>query len=266
MPPPASPVTPPPPRADRRRRLERLRTALARLEGPAPDAPGACLPLGLAGIDRALPGGGLRRGRLHELCGAACPAAALGFAVALLGRLLAEPGHAVWIGRQADLFAPGLAALGLPAARLILVRARARESGLWALEEALRCPGLVAALAEVDHLTLSQSRRLQLAAEATGVTALLLRPPCRGLGAKATPSAATTRWQIDPLPSRAGSDLGPPRWRVELVRCRGGRPGVWSVAWQQEGWHEIADPLAVAAAAGDRPAAPPRRERGRQRA
>jgi protein ImuA len=270
VPPTPSQVNPQPPRADRRRRLERLRAALARLEPAAPGECGAILPLGLAGIDRVLPDGGLPRGRLHELCGAASPAAALGFAVALLARLLAGQGHAVWIGPRDDLFAPGLAALGLAPERLILVRARARDTGLWALEEALRSPGLVAALAEVDQLTLTQSRRLQLAAEAKGVTALLLRPR----RAAATPSAATTRWRIAAAPSQTGGrDLGPPRWQVELVRCRGGRTGVWQVEWQSGGWREIEDPLLVAAEPGDRPAAPARRQppqagqaRGRERA
>ncbi|HSA80588.1 MAG TPA: damage-inducible mutagenesis protein [Geminicoccaceae bacterium] len=270
MPPTSPQVNPQPPRADRRRRLERLRMALARLERPAPDQCCAIPPLGLAGIDRALPDGGLPRGRLHELCGAASPAAALGFATALLARLLAGQGHAVWIGPRADLFAPGLAAFGLAPERLILVRARVRDAGLWAFEEALRSPGLVAALAEVDQLSLTQSRRLQLAAEAKGVTALLLRPR----HAVATPSAATTRWRIAAAPSQAGGrDLGPPRWRVELVRCRGGRTGVWQVEWQSGGWREIEDPLLMAAEPGDRPAAPARRQRprpgqarGRQRA
>ena len=261
-------VNPPPLGADQRRRLELLRAALARLDRPALDEGGAILPLGLPGIDGALPGGGLRRGCLHELCGKTRPAAALGFAVALLGRVLAGHGRAVWIGRRDDLFAPGLAALGLAPERLILVRARARDAGLWALEEALSTPGLCAALAEVDQLSLTQSRRLQLAAEAQGVTALLLRPR----RAVATPSAATTRWRIAAAPSQAGGrDLGPPRWRVELVRCRGGRTGVWQVEWQSGGWREIEDPLLMSAEPGDRPAAPacrhrPQQARGRQRA
>ena len=105
----------------------------------------------------------------------------------------------VWIGPRNELFGPGLAELGLAPERLIVVRARPAAARLWALEEALRSPGLAAALAEVDQLSLTQSRRLQLAAEAKGVTALLLRPP----GAGATPSAAATRWQIEAAPSEA---------------------------------------------------------------
>lgn len=247
--------------------LERLRARLARLDMRGPGG-GAVLPLGLPGIDRALPGGGLARGCLHELCGAADQGAALGFATALLGRLIADGGHVVWIGPRDELFAPGLAELGLAPERLIVVRARAQGARLWALEEALHSPGLAAALAEVDRLTLTESRRLQLAAEAKGVSALLLRPPDAGRA----PSAATTRWLIEPAPSatatggegKSGRALGPPHWRVSLFRCRGGHTGSWQVAWRPEGWHEIADPLAVAAEPGDRSSAPPRPARRRQ--
>jgi protein ImuA len=263
----AAPAPPSPPGAAQRRRLERLRAALARLEPRAAGAGTAVLPLGLAAIDRALPGGGLPLGCLHELHGAPRQAAAAGFAAALLGRLLGAAGHALWIGPRSELFGPGLAALGLPPERLLVVRARGRDAILWALEEALRSPGLVAALAEVDRLDLTRSRRLQLAAEAKGVSAFLLRPPLAEAGAGA--SAAVTRWRISAAPSAAGGRvLGAPVWRVELLRCRGGRSGSWRVAWREEGWHEIADPVLVAADAGDRPAAPaggapPRRRGGR---
>ena len=196
--------------------LERLRARLARLEAVGRGG-GAVLPLGLPGIDRALPGGGLARGCLHELCGAPDRGAALGFAAVLLGRLMADGGHVVWIGPRNELFGPGLAELGLAPERLIVVRARPAAARLWALEEALRSPGLAAALAEVEQLSLTQSRRLQLAAEAKGVTALLLRPP----GAGATPSAAATRWRIEAAPSEAAGGRrrasGRPHWRVEPV-------------------------------------------------
>jgi protein ImuA len=251
--------------------LERLRARLSGLQagGRVSDA---VLPLGLPGIDRALPGGGLARGCLHELCGAPDRGAALGFAAVLLGRLMADGGHVVWIGPRDELFAPGLAELGIAPERLIMVRARSRAARLWALEEALRSAGLAAALAEVDRLTLTESRRLQLAAEAKGVSAFLLRPP----GAGTTPSAAATRWRIEAVPGEATPSaatsgtggarraFGPPHWRVSLFRCRGGRTGGWQIIWHQEGWHEIADPLAVAAAPGDRSAAPPRSARRRQ--
>ena len=120
--------------------LDRLRARLARLEAVGRSG-GAVLPLGLSGIDRALPGGGLARGCLHQLCGAPDRGAALGFATALLGRLMADGGHVVWIGPRNELYAPGLAEFGIAPERLIVVRARARDARLWALEEALRSPG-----------------------------------------------------------------------------------------------------------------------------
>jgi protein ImuA len=248
--------------ADRSVVLERLRARLARLE--AGGRSGAVLSLGLPGIDRALPGGGLAGGCLHELCGAPDLGAALGFAAVLLGRLMADGGHVVWIGPRDELFGPGLAELGLASERLIVVRARPGATRLWALEEALRSSGLAAALAEVDQLSLTQSRRLQLAAEAKGVTALLLRPP----GAGATPSAAATRWRIAAAPSEAAGGprraSGRPHWRIDLCRCRGGRTGSWRIAWYEDGWHEVPDSLALAAGPGDRPdvaASPARRRR-----
>jgi protein ImuA len=243
--------------------LERLRARLAQLEAVGRDG-GSALPLGLPGVDRALRGGGLVRGCLHELCGAPDRGAALGFAAVLLGRLMAAGGHVVWIGPRNELFGPGLVEMGLAPERLIVVRARPVAARLWALEEALRSPGLAAALAEVEQLSLTQSRRLQLAAEGKGVTALLLRPP----GAGATPSAAATRWQIEAAPSEAADGprraSGRPHWRVDLCRCRGGRTGSWRVAWHEDGWHEVPDSLALAAGPGDRSAAavgPARRRR-----
>jgi protein ImuA len=241
--------------------LDQLRARLARLDHHRTDRP--ILPLGLVAVDRVLPGGGLARGCLHELCGEPDRAAVAGFAAALLGRLAAD-GHALWIGPRGDLYAPGLAALGLPPERLIVVRAGPRDARLWALEEALRSPGLTAVLAEVDRLTLTQSRRLQLAAEAKGVTALLLRPLSACDAPGAAPSAAMTRWRITPLPAAADLDASPrgrrpwlgwrpPSWRVELVRCRGGRTGAWAIAWREGGFHEITGALALAAEPGDRP-------------
>jgi protein ImuA len=235
---------------DKRAVIERLRTRLAQLE--AVGRSGGVMALGLPGLDGALPGGGLPRGCLHELCGAPDRAAAAGFAAALLGRLAAD-GHALWIGPRDDLYAPGLAAQGLPPERLIVVRAGPRDARLWALEEALRSPGLTAVLAEIDRLTLTQIRRLQLAAEAKGVTAFLLRP----LAACDAPSAAVTRWRITPLSAAATDNASrawrSPRWRVELVRCRGGRTGAWAIAWREGGFHEVTSALAVAAEPGDRP-------------
>ena len=120
--------------AVKRRLLARLRRRLAGLESVSRGPAGAVLPLGLDGIDQALPGGGLGLGGLHELLGPPDRGptermAAVGFAALLLGRF-AKGGQVLWIGPEGDLFAPGLVELGLPPERLIVVRVRARDARL----------------------------------------------------------------------------------------------------------------------------------------
>lgn len=233
--------------ADLRARLDALQV---RRDGPAAVA------LGLAAIDRALPSGGLPRAALHEVVGAETDSAAAGFCVALLTRLAAY-GPVLWIASGRELYAPGLAALGLDPARLLLVAASRRQDKLWALEEALRTPGLAAAVAELAIPDLTASRRLQLAAEAGGVTALLLGTRKADAPAPRA-SAARTRWHVAPVPGAADGELGPPRWRLTLEHCRGGTPAAWTVEWNNGDWRTT-DPGAVAALSGDRPAGANRR-------
>ena len=293
-------------------RLQELRSQLQALER---GAGGARPPfaLGLAGLDAHL-GGGLPRGCLHEVAGAVDDGAAAGFCAALLGRLSAEPmaGPVLWCQPTLDLYGPGLAAFGLDPARLIVVTARRPADRLWAMEEGLRCPALAAVLGELDALDLTAARRLQLAAETSGVTGFVLHPN----GGHPAQATAVTRWKITaaaapvsaghgvhrsdsmqthvgaapcgrPLPEpvareqgahagaplrnganavfpaghgvhRSFSDggakwLGPARWQVELLRCRGGRPGRWLIEWTEGGWRDATGDVAVAAALRDRP-------------
>ncbi|MFC7544403.1 ImuA family protein [Siccirubricoccus deserti] len=128
-----------------------------------------------------------------------------------------------------DTWPPGLARFGLSPADLVLVQAPRALDGLWAMEEALRCPGVAGALLATDALDLTAARRLQVAAEAGGAIGLLLRPDDEAASA----AAALTRWRVG-APAGAGSahDLGDPLWRLELLRCRGGRPQRWQVTWR----------------------------------
>jgi hypothetical protein len=190
----------------------------------------------------------------------------------------AGSGPVLWCLRRPDLYGPGLMAHGLDPARLVLMAAPRDEEILWAIEEGLRMPGLAAVVGEIGRLPMVASRRLQLAAERSGVTALLLRRWRNGGEATAErerPSAALTRWRIASLPSRPppipsparggglGWGLGQPHWRIELLRCRGGVPAQWEV--------EVADAtghVCLSAALADRPAAaqPLDAEPGRRRA
>lgn len=123
---------------------------------------------------------------------------------------------------------------------MILVRAERWPDALWAMEEALRCPAVTGAVLALaweanrqagdDRLDLTATRRLQLAAETSGSLGLLLRPDT----ADPAPTAAVTRWRVGPLPTaQAGTGLDDPRWQLELLRARGGKPGgPWAVTWR----------------------------------
>ena len=219
--------------------LAELRARVHRLEGGG-GSDGRVLALGAAALDGHLPGGGLALGCLHEIAGVAAgdDGAAVGFAAALLGRLAAGRGRVLWLSRRRDLYPPGLAGLGLTPEPLIVVAARRDRDVLWAMEEALACRRLAAVLGEVDEMDLVASRRLQLAAESLGVTGLLLRPPAP----RPSASAAVTRWRLAAAASAtAAPGLGPPRWRADLARCRGGRPGRWLLEWRDGRFADIAE-------------------------
>src|SRR5271167_4133060 len=165
------------------RTLPELRERIRRIERPAATAHGV-LPFGITAIDRALPGGGLARGALHEILGMGGDeedgALAAAFATGIVGRLVAQrslmsEAMVLWCLPHIDLYGPGLTAHGLDPARLVLVRAPRDAELLWAMEEGLRAAGIVAVVGEVGALAAVASRRLQLAAERSGITALLLR-------------------------------------------------------------------------------------------
>jgi protein ImuA len=255
-----------PEEAPRPGRLAALRERIRHIEQPASHG---VLPFGVAAIDRALPGGGLALGAVHEILGIGGDeedgAAACGFIAGLLARL--RMGPVLWCLKRPDLYGPGLLAHGLDPARLVLVGAPRDEDILWAIEEGLRAPGLVAVIGEIGRLPLVAGRRLQLAAERSGITAFLLRRWRNSEEAareRERPSAAVTRWRIAALPARDIDDprlrqlIGQPRWRVELLRCRGGVPAGWDV--------EVADAtghVRLSPELADRPAATVDRQEGR---
>lgn len=142
----------------------------------------------------------------------------------LLARIDPTP-PILWAMQRNDLFAPGLAAFGLHPHRLIL--AECGKSVLAVMEEALRHSDLVAVVGELEgRLDLNASRYLQIAAEASGVTAFLIRRNRRlDDPALLTPSAAVSRWRVAALPQAGATPSldtlsGRALWRLELLRCR----------------------------------------------
>jgi protein ImuA len=222
-----------------------LRHRLRVLEGLGPQRRGGGIGFGVPAIDEALPGGGLAAGCLHEITGSGSDAAVDGFAAALLGRFTHGNAPLLWCrvtgSRPGMPYAPALKHFGVASRRVVFVETRRVEDALWAMEEGLRTSGLAAVYGEGVALDLTTSRRLQLAAESSGKTALALlssrRPP--------PITAAMTRWRVTALPSLACDGAPRPRWHVELVRCRGGNPNRWTVEWNDAALHfDLATPLA----------------------
>ena len=218
-----------------------LRRALERIGG-ASGGERARLPLGIPEIDEALPGGGLRRGCVHEVGG---DAAATGFCAVVLARAGAAGGSLLWLAGdvgRGKLYPPGLLRYGLGPERLVMATGLRRPGDVaWAFEEALRSRAVKGVVAESPPLGTAASRRLMLAAEGSDVVGLLLAPgPCRGAGAVPT---AESRWRIVSARRNSGQSerrrvrwrTGRTAWRVELLRCRGGKPFERTVRWEDEG-------------------------------
>jgi protein ImuA len=241
--------------AGRREGLAALRHRLEALERGG-RSPRAVLPFGVPAIDGALPGGGLALGALHEVAGDGGEGEDGAVAAAFLAGILARlrpPRPVLWCLPAGDLHGPGLAASGLAPERLILAQPGA-DQVLWAMEEGLRSPALAAVIGEVEALPAAASRRLQLAAEASGVTAFALRRwrTAEAAAGRSAPNTAVTRWRVQPLPGalRAGEPgVGRPLWRIELWRCGGGAPASWEMEASNATGH-----VALAAALADRPA------------
>lgn len=224
--------------------LESLKARIAGLEracmGESAGETAGLARIGHAGIDAAL-GGGLMRARLHEIFAfeaddAGC---ATGFVAALALRL---GGTLVWLRegeaekRGGQLHAPGLVEIGLLPAQVILGTLPDALAVLRAAADVTRCGDVGVAVVELWRdpraFDLTASRRLALAAEASGVTVIALR-----IAATPSPSAAQTRWQVAAAPSlpMEANAPGYPAWRLELLRQRG-RPagGAWRVEWNRE--------------------------------
>ncbi len=238
-----------------------LRARIARLQaGRSASRSPRALRFGLPAIDDHLPGGGLPDA-LHEVAGCG-PEIEHGAAAALFiaGLLARRKGSVLWIQEWPDLFAPALAGVGLPPARVVYVQAGRQVQA--AMEEGLRCTGLVGVVGEtLGRVTLTASRRLQLAAEQSGVPGFLLRRSRKFDDPRLMePNAAVTRWRIASLPSPPPLPHAPDvpglaraRWRLDLIRCRGGEAATWLVeACDAQGHLRLVSQISDRAVAEDR--------------
>ena len=203
---------------------------------------GEPVPTGFAPLDSLLPAGGVRRGGLVEwLAGdQASGAATLAAAVAcrLAGWPAAAAAHAdrsgetaatiVVVDRRGWFHPPAVlgwlaraGAAGRRPPQLVVARPAHEADELWAIDQALRCRGVAAVLAWPQAIHSTAMRRWQLAARASLVVGLFVRP----LEARREPSWAEARFAVA---ARPGGSLAVRRLHVALVG------GPWAGAAQVE--------------------------------
>jgi protein ImuA len=205
--------------------LSQLRETLRAIEGSGVKRRSA-LPFGIGELDSRLASTGLRLDALHEVSGASAGISDDCAATLFMAGIAARTwGPVLWVVRRRDLFAPGLSQSGMDAHRLLYAEARDDAELLALMEEGLRHRGLGAVIGEVKRASMPATRRLQLAAEGGRTIALLLRRHAKdGVDPLDIPSAAVTRWRVASAPSTPlpVEGVGRARWRLELVRQRGG--------------------------------------------
>ena len=244
--------------------LATLRGDIARVETPGGASRSGHVALGHAEADAALQGG-LARGAMHEMFAEAGrqSAVATGFIAGLAGRIAARR-PLLWVRqdfaeREAGaLSMSGFAELGLNPRAVVSVRAPDSETALRTAADALACDALGAVVLELwgetRQLDLVASRKLTLVAQASGVTALLLR-----IAATPSPSTAETRWIVRGAhspPTAPWQAWGAPVFDAELIRNRHGLLGRWIMEWKCDEClfaKQAADSQSLAATPAHRP-------------
>lgn len=255
--------------------LASLRGRIERIEAHDAAISPRRMALGHADADATLQGG-LALGAMHEVFADAGrqSAVATGFVAGLAGRVSARR-PLLWVRQDfaeiesGALSMSGLAELGLDPRLLVTVRATDVDAALRTAADALACDALGAVVLEVwgeaRQLDLVASRKLTLAAQASGVTGLVLR-----MAAQPQPSTAETRWIVRAAhspPAAIWSAWGAPLFDAQLVRNRHGPMGRWIMEWKCDEClfgKSAPYPQPVAAAPSYRPHQAPARARQRR--
>lgn len=208
-----------------------LQMDILRLQG-FKSSNGTAVDVGLGPIIQAFPRATFPVGAVHEFLASQSEdaAATSGFMAGLLSSLMGPFGTALWISASRTLFPPALKTFGIQPDRFVFVDLQKEKDVLWAMDEALKCGALTAVVGEMQDISFKASRRLQLAVEQSQVTGFVLRTTSR----KPNTTACVSRWKITPQPSDVIDELpgvGFPQWKVELLRIRNGKPGLWHVQW-----------------------------------
>jgi protein ImuA len=172
-------------------------------------------------------------GAVHEfICDdASSHACSTGCISALIRTLINSKGKSVWLSNTQKLFPPAFAQYGLAPENIFFIQLSNQKDILFAMEEALKCEGLSAVVADIKELNFKQSRRLQLACEQSRVTGFVILNNPRRINT----TACVARWRITPAKSINDNNLpgvGFPSWNIQLLKVKNGIPGAWTYSWR----------------------------------
>jgi protein ImuA len=212
--------------------IAQLQREILPLQGYKPSANGVTVNALPPEIKNAFPNKSFPTGAIHEFLSdnATSTAATCGFIYGIAASLMQGGAAILWISATRTIFPLALKAFGIEPDKIIFIDLQKERDVLWAMEEALKCEGLAAVIGEISELDFTVSRRLQLAVEQSRVTGFILRRHSRNLRT----TACIARWKINSLPSELVDDMpgiGFPRWQVELIKIRNGKPGSWQIEW-----------------------------------
>lgn len=210
--------------------ISKLQTDILRLEGFKPKSH-PVLNEFLGPVQNAFPNRSFPIGAVHEFLSTMEDVAAVSaFIAGLISHGVPDQGPIFWISADRMLFPPALVNYGIQPERLIFVDVSKEGEVMPALYETLKCNAVSAVVAEARNLDFTTSRRLQLAVEQSQATGFVIRHQVKNLNT----TACISRWKISSRPSTSDEGLpgvGFSTWRVELLRMRNGKTGVWEVQW-----------------------------------
>lgn len=193
----------------------------------------------LGPIDAAFPGNTFPLGAVHEFITTSRENAAAtnSFITGVLSQVFSPASVFLWIGKR-SIFPPALKHFGIEPDRVIFIDLLKPKDVLWTIEEALKCKSVTAVIGELKELSFTESRRLQLAVEQSHVTGFIHRHNPRSEHTV----ACVTRWKIKPAPCVTEDGMpgvGFPRWNVQLLKVRNGKPGTWELEWSGLGFRYV---------------------------
>jgi protein ImuA len=197
---------------------------------------------GLGIIKQAFPNTTFPLGAIHEFfsTGNEDNSASFGFIAGILSSLMKSGAPSVWVSSSKAIFPPALKVFGIEPQKILFIQSKKPKEILWTIEEALKSDGVASVVCEINEISFIESRRLQLAVEQSKVTGFLLRQNPKKLA-----TACVTRWRVKSIPSEKGSipGIGFPKWNVELLKVRNGKPGCWQMQWHNEKFELIQQPI-----------------------